>query len=106
MGDIRGGKGLLACVELVEDRASKAPFAADKKVGPRVLAEMTKRGVITRARVEHIFFSPPLVVSEEQVDRLVSVTRDAMDQGGDGLGPKPRPSSSIVIATRSPSFTA
>jgi adenosylmethionine-8-amino-7-oxononanoate aminotransferase len=78
VGDIRGGKGLLAAVELVEDRATKASFGADKKVGPRVLAEMTKRGVITRARVEHIFFAPPLVVSEEQVDRLVSVTRDAI----------------------------
>jgi adenosylmethionine-8-amino-7-oxononanoate aminotransferase len=43
-----------------------------------VLAEMTKRGVITRARVEHIFFAPPLIVSEEQVDRLVSVTRDSI----------------------------
>jgi adenosylmethionine-8-amino-7-oxononanoate aminotransferase len=62
----------------VEDRATKAPFGADKKVGQRVLAEMTKRGVITRARVEHIFFAPPLIVSEEQVDRLVSVTRDAI----------------------------
>ena len=78
VGDIRGGKGLLAAVELVEDRGTKAPFGADKKVGPRVLAEMTKRGVITRARLEHIFFAPPLVVSEEQVDRLVSVTRDAI----------------------------
>jgi adenosylmethionine-8-amino-7-oxononanoate aminotransferase len=78
VGDIRGGKGLLAAVELVEDRGTKAPFGADKKVGPRVLAEMTKRGVITRARVEHIFFAPPLIVSEEQVDRLVSVTRDAI----------------------------
>ena len=78
MGDIRGGKGLLAAVELVEDRGTKAPFGPDKKVGQRVLAEMTKRGVITRARVEHIFFAPPLIVSEEQVDRLVSVTRDAI----------------------------
>jgi len=78
VGDIRGGKGLLACVELVEDRGTKAPFAADKKVGPRVLAEMTKRGVITRARLEHIFFAPPLIVSEAQVDRLVSVTHDAI----------------------------
>jgi adenosylmethionine-8-amino-7-oxononanoate aminotransferase len=34
--------------------------------------------VVTRARLEHIFFSPPLVVSESQVDRLVSVTRDAI----------------------------
>ena len=78
VGDIRGGKGLLAAVELVEDRGTKAPFGADKKVGPRVLAEMTKRGVITRARVEHIFFAPPLIVTEEQVDRLVSVLRDAI----------------------------
>src|SRR5215813_11893618 len=78
VGDIRGGKGLLAAVELVEDRASKAPFAADKKVGPRVGQEMAKRGVMTRNRLEHIFFAPPLVISEAQVDTLVSVTRDAV----------------------------
>jgi adenosylmethionine-8-amino-7-oxononanoate aminotransferase len=34
--------------------------------------------VITRARLEHVFFAPPLVVSEQQVDRLVSVTHDAI----------------------------
>jgi putrescine aminotransferase len=78
VGDIRGGKGLLAAVELVEDRATKASFAADKKIGPRVLQEMTKRGVVTRGRLEHIFFAPPLVVSEAQVDQLVSVARDAV----------------------------
>ncbi|HET8576283.1 MAG TPA: aspartate aminotransferase family protein [Methylomirabilota bacterium] len=78
VGDIRAGKGLLAAVELVEDKAAKKPYAADKKVGPRVIQEMTKRGVVTRNRLEHIFFAPPLVTSEEQVDRLVSVTRDAL----------------------------
>ena len=44
VGDIRGGKGLLAAVELVEDRATKKMFDADKKVGPRLMPEMTKRG--------------------------------------------------------------
>src|SRR5881296_1345904 len=39
-GDIRGGKGLLAAIELVEDRATKANFAADRKIGPRIQAEM------------------------------------------------------------------
>jgi adenosylmethionine-8-amino-7-oxononanoate aminotransferase len=78
VGDIRGGKGLLAAVELVEDRATKAPFAADKKVGPRVLQELNKRGIVTRARVENIFFAPPLIISEAQVDTLVSATRDAI----------------------------
>src|SRR5213079_3768318 len=47
VGDIRGGKGLLAALELVEDRATKAVFAADRKIGARVQAEMVKRGLIT-----------------------------------------------------------
>jgi len=78
VGDIRAGKGLLAAVELVEDTASKKVYTADKQIGARVLQEMTKRGVITRGRLEHIFFAPPLVISEQQVDRLVSVAQDAV----------------------------
>jgi adenosylmethionine-8-amino-7-oxononanoate aminotransferase len=86
-GDIRGGKGLLAAVEIVQDKATKANFPADTKVGPRIQQEMTKRGVITRVRPtsgahpangDTIFFAPPLVITEAEVDRLVSVTRDAM----------------------------
>src|SRR5574342_7405 len=49
VGDIRGGKGLLAAVELVEDRGTKASFGVDKKVGPRTPPEPNKVGVITRA---------------------------------------------------------
>ena len=86
-GDIRGGKGLLAAVELVEDRATKKNFGADKKVAARIQAEMAKRGVITRTRPvggphpapgDSIYFAPPLVVTAEEVDRLVSVARDAV----------------------------
>ncbi|MFZ1058464.1 MAG: aspartate aminotransferase family protein [Candidatus Rokuibacteriota bacterium] len=77
-GDIRGGKGLLAAVELVADKGTKATFPGDQKVGPRVQAEMVKRGVVTRTRGESVFFAPPLIVSETQVDRLISVARDAV----------------------------
>ena len=78
VGDIRGGKGLMAAIELVADRATKATFPPEQKVGPRVLAEMIKRGVVTRGRGDSIFFAPPLVVTEEQVDRLITVTADAV----------------------------
>ncbi|MEK6665555.1 MAG: aspartate aminotransferase family protein [candidate division NC10 bacterium] len=77
-GDIRGGKGLLAAVELVADKGTKAAFPGDQKVGPRVQAEMVKRGVVTRTRGESVCFAPPLIVTETQVDRLISVTRDAV----------------------------
>jgi len=78
VGDIRGGKGLLAAVELVADRATRAKFPAEQNMGERVRAEMIKRGVVTRVRGDSVFFSPPLMVTEAQVDRLIAVTRDAV----------------------------
>ena len=86
VGDIRGGKGLLAAVEFVEDKATKTNFGGDKKIANRLMAEMAKRGVMTRVRAaggphpnvgDSLFFSPPLIVTEAEVDRLVSVARDS-----------------------------
>jgi len=58
-GDIRGGKGLLAAVELVEDKATKKNFPVDKKVAPRLQAEMMKRDVVrTRVRPTSVRIPP------------------------------------------------
>jgi adenosylmethionine-8-amino-7-oxononanoate aminotransferase len=87
VGDIRGGKGLLAALELVKDRATRENFSPDDKVSNRVTAEMMKAGVVTRGRAttgphpasgDTVFFAPPLVVSGDEVDRLVSVARAAV----------------------------
>jgi adenosylmethionine-8-amino-7-oxononanoate aminotransferase len=87
-GEIRGGKGLLAAVEFVEDRATKRNFAVDKKIGARLQAEMKKRGVITRSRPaggdhpapgDQILFAPPLIVTEREIQTMVSVLREAVE---------------------------
>src|SRR5262249_18332727 len=71
VGDIRGGKGLLAALELVEDRATKKNFAGDRKVAPRVQTEMMNRGLGTRTRPapgahpapgDAVYYAPPLVI--------------------------------------------
>jgi putrescine aminotransferase len=86
-GDIRGGKGLLAAVEFVEDKATKKNFLADRKVAPRIQAEMMNRGLVTRtlrafgphpALGESVLFAPPLVVTEAEIDRLVSVAQESV----------------------------
>ncbi len=86
-GDIRGGKGLLAAVEFVEDRATKKNFSGDRKVASRLLAEIIKRGVVTRIRAaggahpgqgDVLFFAPPLIITEHEIERLVGVAHDAV----------------------------
>jgi adenosylmethionine-8-amino-7-oxononanoate aminotransferase len=87
VGDIRGGKGLMAAVEVVEDRESKKIFASDRKIAARIQAEMMKRGVVTRTRPapgphpspgDSILFAPPLIVTESEIDRLVNVAHEAV----------------------------
>jgi L-2,4-diaminobutyrate transaminase len=71
----------------VQDRSTKENFAVDQKIAPRLQAEMMKRGVVTRTRStagphpapgDMVFFAPPLVITETEIDRLVGVARDAV----------------------------
>ena len=78
VGDVRG-LGLMAAVEVVPDKASRGPFDAKLGVGPKLARAMRDRGVVTRVKGESILFAPPLVITEEQVDRIVDVTGDAID---------------------------
>jgi adenosylmethionine-8-amino-7-oxononanoate aminotransferase len=87
IGDVRGGKGLLAAAELVSDRGTKSGFPPDQKVGLRVRREMEKRGLVTRIRSypvgngtvsEQIFLAPPLVITEQQVGRVLETVRAAI----------------------------
>jgi putrescine---pyruvate transaminase len=70
VGDVRG-LGMMAAVELVQDKATKQPCAPAANVGPRLGAEMLKRGLWTRVVGETICLAPPLVTSDDQIDRIV-----------------------------------
>jgi len=86
-GDIRGGKGLLAAVEFVEDRRSKKNFPAEREFGNRLRLEMRKRGVITRTRPpvgqhpapgDEVFFAPPLIINEQEIHQMVAVAKESV----------------------------
>lgn len=73
VGDVRGF-GLMAGVELVSDRATRAPFDASRGVGRRVQLAALEEGVIVRSLPgDVVAMCPPLVISEEQIDRVVEV---------------------------------
>jgi hypothetical protein len=73
------GMGLLAGVELVADKATRAPFPRARKQVEALTAELFAAGIITWPNVgqangvdgDLIMIGPPLVIREPQVDELV-----------------------------------
>ncbi len=81
VGDVRG-EGLLAAVEFVKDRDDRVFFDASEKVGIRVAAALLKRGVIGRAMPQGdiLGFAPPLCLTREEADIIVSAVKGAVDE--------------------------
>jgi adenosylmethionine-8-amino-7-oxononanoate aminotransferase len=77
VGQVRG-LGMMAAVEIVQDKATKTPYPSAAKVGPRLHTEMLQHGLYTRARGDVICLAPPLVTTAEQVDRIVEIIRAAI----------------------------
>ncbi len=78
VGDVRG-LGLLAGVELVQDRATKQPFPVELRVAARVGAATLERGLVSYpgsgsadgSAGDHLLYAPPLTITRDQVDELV-----------------------------------
>jgi adenosylmethionine-8-amino-7-oxononanoate aminotransferase len=74
VGDVRG-LGLMAAVEFVADRETKAPAA----MAEQVLQACLERGLITRAKGESLLLAPPLVISAAEVDQILAIVRQAIE---------------------------
>ncbi len=72
IGDIRG-KGLFLGVEFVKDRATKQRFPADRPIGTLIGRRALENGLLTRFDPHWIALGPPLVVTEADVDQIVTI---------------------------------
>jgi L-2,4-diaminobutyrate transaminase len=77
VGDVRG-LGLMCAVEIVKDKDSKQEFDATDKVGGRVHQAAMQRGLFSRMRGDVYCLAPPIITTEEELDRIVSITRDSV----------------------------
>ena len=79
VGEVRG-KGLIAAVELVANKASKQAFDSGE-VGAFAQQACQKNGLIVRAVAgSSIAFCPPLIITTEQVDELIEKFGKALDE--------------------------
>jgi L-2,4-diaminobutyrate transaminase len=76
------GYGLLAAVEFVAAKEPPVAFEPLGSVSAAVVKRSRELGVISRAlpSADSISFSPPFVVTEPEIDRIVAATRQALDE--------------------------
>lgn len=72
VGEIRG-KGLMCAVEFVKDRDTRAPFAAEERIGARIHDEARARGLFSRVRGDVFVLAPPFVTPDETLDRIADI---------------------------------
>jgi taurine--2-oxoglutarate transaminase len=76
IGDVRGGHGLFAVIELVADRDTRAPLAPWPQTPPALKAlvdEAMAQGVSFATRGNLILLAPPLVIGEGELADAVAL---------------------------------
>ena len=78
VGEVRG-VGLMAAVELTRDKAGRAPVEHVGSLATPVRNLCFARGLVTRAVRDCLVFSPPLIISEGEIDEAVGILRGSLD---------------------------
>ncbi len=79
VGDIRG-RGLFRGIELVQNRETKEPFAAERRLAAKIKAAAMANGLICYPMAgtidgklgDHILLAPPYILEEEHIEELVT----------------------------------
>lgn len=74
------GIGMLSVVELVANKETREPFDPARKVGPYLLQRAQAHGLIIRALGDRIGFSPPLVITTDEINDMYARFARALDE--------------------------
>ncbi|QFI56446.1 aspartate aminotransferase family protein [Aeromonas simiae] len=78
VGETRG-KGMVAALEIVQDKHSKTRFPATAHAGLTCREFCFDNGLVMRAVGDTMIISPPLVITETEVDNLVDLARRSLE---------------------------
>ncbi|MBU0724237.1 MAG: aspartate aminotransferase family protein [Alphaproteobacteria bacterium] len=79
VGEVRG-TGLIAAVEMVQDKKTRASFDPKLGVGAKLGKLAQANGLIVRAMGDSIAFTPPLIITEAEIDILLERMKQALDE--------------------------
>lgn len=78
VGEIRH-IGLINAIELVIDKDSKKAFDSKLRIGYQIYKEALKEGLLLRPLGNVLYFNPPLIITEEELDSAISKMKKALN---------------------------
>ena len=87
VGELRG-RGLFWALDLVDDRASKRPFEAQRRISARLKLQALENGLMCYPMAgtldgvsgDHVMLAPPYIISETQLDEIVDKLARSIEQ--------------------------
>ena len=76
IGDVRGGHGLMAAIELVSDRDAKTPL--DMGAIKRMHKATYEAGTMVRVSGSNLLMSPPLILTQADVAKILADLRSGL----------------------------
>jgi adenosylmethionine-8-amino-7-oxononanoate aminotransferase len=85
VGDVRG-RGLLAGIELVEDKATRAPFPRAARFAERFTQAALDAGLVVWPNTGHaggagdlVMIAPPFIIDEREIDQIAALFGEALE---------------------------
>ena len=77
VGNVRG-LGFMQGFDLLQDPGTNTPFPMESGAGMKLLQEATRRGLVSRIRLDSYLLAPPLITTEQQVDDILTILDDSL----------------------------
>ncbi len=76
--DVRG-MGLMGCVQCSVDGDPQSDLGCDYEIGNQIDIECQKRGLLVRPVINMCVLSPPLIISESEIEQMFAVLRKGLE---------------------------
>ncbi len=83
--DVRG-MGLMGCVQCSVDGDPQSDLGCDYEIGGQIDIECQKRGLLVRPVINMCVLSPPLIISESEIEQMFDVLRKGLEATSRWLG--------------------
>ena len=79
IGEIRQ-LGMISAIEIVKDKKNKKSFPWEERIGFQIYREAVKQGALLRPLGDVIYFMPPYVINDEEIEFMINVAEKSINK--------------------------